>query len=279
MSTADRGLRQTVWAPGRGGFVAAMVAAQVLTQIGAFTLPALLPGYIERWSLSKTEAGWLVGIFFAAYVPAVPVLLALTDRAAGTPGLPGRHRIDRAVPPRLRHAGRRLLVRHADAGAGRHRLGRSLYARPEGDRRSAGRRGAIARRLLACRRRRHRRSGLLRRRQSVRRAGRTECRLPVRCRRRGRRLRHCGHGDASRPGSPRSDGASGSTARLPAGIPQPRAMAWIVGYTVHTWELAALRAWAVTFLTATAAVSAHRPGCPGRRCCSRWRGWRASRCR
>jgi MFS family permease len=56
------------------------VAAQVLTQIGAFTLPALLPGYIERWHLSKTEAGWLVGIFFAAYVPAVPVLLALTDR-------------------------------------------------------------------------------------------------------------------------------------------------------------------------------------------------------
>jgi predicted MFS family arabinose efflux permease len=30
-----------------------------------------------------------------------------------------------------------------------------------------------------------------------------------------------------------------------------RAMAWIVGYTVHTWELAALRAWAVTFLTVT----------------------------
>src|SRR5205807_5417694 len=27
------------------------------------------------------------------------------------------------------------------------------------------------------------------------------------------------------------------------------AMAWIAGYTVHTWELAALRAWGVTFLT------------------------------
>src|SRR5215213_1325083 len=66
--------------PGSRGFVAAVVAAQVLTQIGAFTLPALLPGYIERWHLSKTEAGWLVGVFFAAYVPAVPVLLALTDR-------------------------------------------------------------------------------------------------------------------------------------------------------------------------------------------------------
>ena len=32
-----------------------------------------------------------------------------------------------------------------------------------------------------------------------------------------------------------------------------RALAWIAGYTVHTWELAALRAWAVTFLAATAA--------------------------
>src|SRR6185295_1997283 len=32
-----------------------------------------------------------------------------------------------------------------------------------------------------------------------------------------------------------------------------RAMAWIAGYTVHTWEMAALRAWGVTFLTVTAA--------------------------
>jgi predicted MFS family arabinose efflux permease len=32
-----------------------------------------------------------------------------------------------------------------------------------------------------------------------------------------------------------------------------RAMAWIAGYTVHTWEMAAVRAWGVTFLTITAA--------------------------
>jgi MFS family permease len=76
MTSAPR----AAFSPGSRGFVGAMVGAQVLTQIGAFTLPALLPGYIERWGLSKTEAGWLVGIFFAAYVPAVPVLLALTDR-------------------------------------------------------------------------------------------------------------------------------------------------------------------------------------------------------
>jgi hypothetical protein len=31
------------------------------------------------------------------------------------------------------------------------------------------------------------------------------------------------------------------------------AMAWIAGYTVHTWELAACRAWGVTFLTIVAA--------------------------
>jgi hypothetical protein len=34
----------------------------MLAQLGAFALPALLPGYIERWSLSKTEAGWLVEV-------------------------------------------------------------------------------------------------------------------------------------------------------------------------------------------------------------------------
>ena len=28
------------------------------------------------------------------------------------------------------------------------------------------------------------------------------------------------------------------------------AVGWIVGYTIHTWELSALRAWGVTFLAA-----------------------------
>ncbi len=61
-------------------FIWSIVAAQVLVQIGAFSLPALLPSYIEQWHLTKTEAGSLVGIFYAAYVVAVPVLVALTDR-------------------------------------------------------------------------------------------------------------------------------------------------------------------------------------------------------
>src|SRR5439155_9199640 len=66
--------------PGSRAYTRAIVAAQMLAQIGAFALPALLPGYITRWDLSKTEAGWLVGIFFAAYVVMVPILVALTDR-------------------------------------------------------------------------------------------------------------------------------------------------------------------------------------------------------
>ena len=78
--------------PGSRGFVVAMVTAQILTQIGAFTLPALLPEMMVRWSLSATEAGWLIGVFFAAYVPAVPVLLSLTDR------VPARRRRIWALP-------------------------------------------------------------------------------------------------------------------------------------------------------------------------------------
>ena len=64
-------------------FIGAVVAAQVLVQIGAFTLPALLPHYLAAWSLSATAAGWLIGAFFGAYVLAVPVLVALTDRVPG----------------------------------------------------------------------------------------------------------------------------------------------------------------------------------------------------
>jgi hypothetical protein len=35
-------------------------------------------------------------------------------------------------------------------------------------------------------------------------------------------------------------------------------MGWIIGYTVHTWELSALRAWGVTFLAAISASEGAR---------------------
>jgi hypothetical protein len=51
------------------------------------------------------------------------------------------------------------------------------------------------------------------------------------------------------------DGFSGdaTVSSFPAGAAQQGGDGWIVGYTVHTWELAALRAWGVTFLAAAAA--------------------------
>ena len=55
-------------------------AAQVLIQIGAFVWPALLPDLVQRWALTYAEAGWITGIFYAAYIVAVPVLVTLTDR-------------------------------------------------------------------------------------------------------------------------------------------------------------------------------------------------------
>jgi hypothetical protein len=71
--------------PGSPSFTRAIVLAQMLAQLGAFALPALLPSYIERWSLSAIEAGWLVGIFFAAYVVMVPMLVDLPPEK-WTPG-------------------------------------------------------------------------------------------------------------------------------------------------------------------------------------------------
>jgi MFS family permease len=58
----------------------AMCAAQACAQIGAFAVAALLPTLIAAWSLSNTEAGWISGIYYAAYTIVVPLLSSLTDR-------------------------------------------------------------------------------------------------------------------------------------------------------------------------------------------------------
>ena len=60
--------------------VACVCAAQVCAQIGAYTWPALLPGFLGEWHISNREAGWVTGIFYAAYTVSVPVLVTLTDR-------------------------------------------------------------------------------------------------------------------------------------------------------------------------------------------------------
>src|SRR5262245_29637615 len=60
--------------------VAAVCTAQVLVQIGAFFWPALLPGMMELWHLSNSQAGWITASFYGAYMVSVPVLVTLTDR-------------------------------------------------------------------------------------------------------------------------------------------------------------------------------------------------------
>src|SRR5215813_8960567 len=60
--------------------VVAMCAAQACAQIGAFSVAALLPTLIPAWSLTNTEAGWISGIYYAAYTVTVPVLSSLADR-------------------------------------------------------------------------------------------------------------------------------------------------------------------------------------------------------
>jgi MFS family permease len=60
--------------------VVAMCGAQACAQIGAFGVAALIPTLLTEWSLSHTEAGWISGIYYAAYTLVVPLLSSLTDR-------------------------------------------------------------------------------------------------------------------------------------------------------------------------------------------------------
>ena len=54
--------------------------SQVLVQIGAYAWPALLPTFMPLWQLDNSDAGWITGIFYAAYTVSVPFLVTLTDR-------------------------------------------------------------------------------------------------------------------------------------------------------------------------------------------------------
>jgi MFS family permease len=236
-------------------FIWSIVVAQVLVQIGAFSLPALLPVYIDRWHLTKTEAGALVGIFFAAYVAAVPALVSLTDR------IPARrvYAVGAALTA-LSHFGFAFvadgfwsaLICRALAGigwAGAYMPGLKAIADSlEGDEQSrvvsmhAAGVGVAGASSYAV-------AGLL--------------------------------GELISPSAAFLFGGICATTALaiawavmPSAAPKHaassdpralldfrpvfrnrRALAWIAGYTVHTWEMAALRAWGVTFLTVAATES------------------------
>jgi predicted MFS family arabinose efflux permease len=60
--------------------VASICAAEILGLAGYSIVPALLPQFIEAWSLTNTQAGWLAGSVWAGYMLAVIPLVSLTDR-------------------------------------------------------------------------------------------------------------------------------------------------------------------------------------------------------
>src|ERR1700750_3059391 len=60
--------------------VAAICVAEILSLTGFSIVPALLPQFIEAWSLTNTQAGWLAGIVSAGYMLVVLPLFRLTAR-------------------------------------------------------------------------------------------------------------------------------------------------------------------------------------------------------
>ena len=238
-----------------------MVAAQVLTQIGAFTLPALLPVYIDRWSLSGTQAGWLIGIFFAAYVPAVPLLLALTDRVPAR-----RIYLVGTGATALAHLGFGLLAGDFWSGlffralagigwAGAYMPGLKAIADP-----LTGRAQNRAVSWHAA---------------GVGFAGALSFAMA------GAVAALAGPDAAFLAGGIMAAGAFTIALAILPDTPPPRragggrlldfrpvlrnrrAMAWIAGYCVHTLEMAVLRAWGVAFLVASFAVTAPPAWLPG----------------
>jgi len=237
--------------PSSRRFIWSIVTAQVLVQIGAFTLPALLPRYIARWDLSKTEAGWLIGIFFAAYVVAVPVLVSLTDR------MPARRvYVIGAGLTALSHLGFALiadgfwsgLILRAVAGigwAGAYMPGLKAIADTlEGNAQSravsmhAAGVGIAGAGSFAV-------SGMI---DAT--FGPTAAFLFGGIAALGALTIAWLAMPRTRQRQPNPSAARGLLDFRPV-FRNRRAMAWIAGYTVHTWELAALRAWGVTFLTVT----------------------------
>ena len=60
--------------------VSLVCAAQVFAQLGTYSYPALLPDFLERWSIDNSEAGTITAAFYAGYTLSVPILVTITDR-------------------------------------------------------------------------------------------------------------------------------------------------------------------------------------------------------
>ena len=78
---------------------------------GVFAFPALLPTFVAEWELSKTEAGWIAGLYFVGYaLVAPPGHWRCTDRIDARLVLLAGHSDNGIRRRRLRAAGRGILV-------------------------------------------------------------------------------------------------------------------------------------------------------------------------
>ena len=236
--------------------IVTVCTAQFIGQIGTFTFSALLPTFREEWALSNTEGGWLSGIIFGVYALSVLVLVTATDRfqarriyMIGILGIAASH-LGMAY---LAHDLLSGTVFRALAGfgwAGTYMVGlRVLSDELEGRMRSRGV-GFHAAAIGI--------SGSL----SYFLAGQINLRFGWET---AFLVNAAGAGGAflialllfPRREPTRSD--SNPLADLRHVFRNRSAMAYISGYGVHTWEMFAMRSWAVAFLTFAAMRSGYGP--------------------
>jgi MFS family permease len=246
--------------------VALVCAAQVLAQIGAYAWPAMLPGFLERWPMDNAEAGWITGAFYGAYMLAVPVLVGLTDRVD-----PRRVYLLGVALTTASHAGFALLADGVASAfalrvlagvgwAGTYMTGLKLLADRVDER--------LMSRAVAGHAAGVGVSGAV----SFGFAGGLEALLGWQ----GAFAAAAGCAGLAWlivwrlvPPAPRASAAARS-APLAGWLPDFRpvlanraALAYSVAYCVHTWEMSALRGWAVAFLAFVATGAGGGPAWPG----------------
>jgi len=57
-----------------------LCSAEILGLSGLATFAALLPFFLDTWAISHTQAGWLSAVYYIGYVLCAPLLTAVTDR-------------------------------------------------------------------------------------------------------------------------------------------------------------------------------------------------------
>ena len=65
------------------GLVLAMSIGEIGTLLPNLSFAALTPQFIAEWQISNAQAGWIAGISAFGYMASVPILMSLTDRIDG----------------------------------------------------------------------------------------------------------------------------------------------------------------------------------------------------